>query len=82
MRMYYAIYDQMVKRSNPGYGFCNTKLIAAFGTRRERDDFVEKRKYFDFSCRAIKRRDISGEDYNELLLNLGWGYTPWVEEEE
>jgi len=54
---YYASYDWSVVESNPSVGFANTKRAIAFNYKGKRDEFVEKRSQFDFSCKPITRKE-------------------------
>ena len=56
MKYFYAIYDFTAKKSNAGFGFANAKKAIAFTTKKARDEFVDSRKYWDFSCDAITRK--------------------------
>ena len=57
--MYYAMYDSVVSKQNPGFGFANSKNAIAFKTKKERQDFIEKRKSFDFSVKPITRKEVN-----------------------
>ena len=55
--MYYAMYDFMTYKGNPGRGFANTKSGIAFKTRAERDAFLAEKGNYDFTAKAITRAE-------------------------
>ena len=54
--MVYAMYDITATKSNPGYGFANSKKAVSFTTSIKLADFLESRK-FDFSAKRITRKE-------------------------
>jgi GTP-binding protein EngB required for normal cell division len=70
-RYYYAEYDYFVKKSNPGYGFCNTKKVVAFESKRERDQFVDERSEFDYTVKAVTRK-YALKNKSVLFDGQGW----------
>lgn len=55
--MYYAMYDWTAKKSNPGYGFANTKRALAFSTKAKLNAFLVECEDYDFSAKRITRRN-------------------------
>lgn len=55
--MFYAMFDLTVHKGNPGYGFANSKAALAFRTKKEREQFLKDREYFDFTAKALSRGD-------------------------
>ena len=76
MRHYYAKYDRSVSKSNPGYGFLNTKRVKIFRTRAQRNNFLDNRQDWDFSAGVIKRRDISAAKFRAAVE----AYVRWEED--
>jgi hypothetical protein len=56
MKHYYVEIDTFVSRNNPGHRFCNTKGVVVFEKFQEMKDFLENRKYWDFSAQRVSRR--------------------------
>lgn len=56
--MYYAMIDMSVKETNPGRGFANSKAALAFYSKADRDKAVADRAQYDFSARAITRKQL------------------------
>ena len=54
--MVYAIIDTTARKSNPSHGFANTKKAIAFSSKEKREAFLDARKDWDLSARAITRK--------------------------
>ena len=57
MKFYYAMYDWTVRESNPGCGFANTKRAVAFTSKKERDEFIKARSWYDYSTTIISAKE-------------------------
>ncbi len=77
-RFYYAMYDFTVKQNNSSYGFCNAKKAIAFESKTDRDKFLVNRSDYDFTAKAITRKQAmrmleqtpnSGFDYGLPIYN-------------
>lgn len=55
--MVYLMIDTMVRPSNPGHGFANTKAAIAFTDKQTREKFISSREDFDYSMRIISRKE-------------------------
>ena len=62
--MYYAKYDFTTNPQNAGNGFANSKKCYAFYTKKDRNNFISYREDFDFSCKAITRREALSFAFN------------------
>ena len=83
MKHYYAIYDFTVKRNNPSYGFCNAKKAIAFESKKDRDKFLADRSDYDFTAKAISRKQAmrmleqtpnSGYDFGLPIYGSDYDY--------
>lgn len=62
MKHFYVKFDMTVKKTNPGFGFANTKRYLAFESKQKALDFFNKQKTFDFSCKLVKASEMTKEE--------------------
>jgi hypothetical protein len=55
--MFYAKIDHTTTKRNPSFGFVNSKTAIAFETKNARDEYVDERSVYDFSCKAISAKE-------------------------
>ena len=51
----YLMIDTTAKKSNPSFGFCNTKIAIAFESKELRESFLDARANWDLSAKNITR---------------------------